>query len=79
MTAAVTGATKAVTGTDLQKGRVSMISMMMKVESLLLPGTGITVGKTVWTVAVTGMDVGVPDICWFGEKVTAAVLVMIRE
>lgn len=36
---------------------------------------GTTVGRTVWTVSVTRMEVGLPDI-WVGEKVTIAVVVV---
>jgi len=37
--------------------------------------TGIIVGRTVWTVAVTRVEVGLPDI-WMGVKVTIAVVVV---
>ena len=40
--------------------------------------TGRTVGRTVSTVAVTGMEVGDPDI-WMAEKVTTASVVVYEE
>lgn len=65
MTVAETGATMAPTGTDFFPGTGE---------------TGKTVGRTVWTqpVAVTGMEVGDPDI-WIGEKVTTVVVVVNEE
>jgi len=63
VTAAVIGAIMAATGTDL-----------FPVTEL----AGNTVGRTVWTVAVTGTEVDDPDI-WVGEKVTIAVVVVNEE
>ena len=42
---------------------------------LLVAGAGKTVGRTVWTVCVTGMEVDLPDI-WVAEKETIAVVVV---
>jgi hypothetical protein len=77
MTIATRGATIAATGIDLQKKRkrLARSEMRMGAESHLLPFSGKTVGRTVWTVAVTGMDVCDPDI-WIGEKVITAVVVV---
>ena len=81
MTVANTEGTTTATRLDLlkkKKGeRVYEIVRMKRGRYFLLDEEliGTTVGRTVWTVSVTRMEVGLPDI-WVGEKVTIAVVVV---